>query len=116
MMAPGLWSEEFQQELLLMYVSLPRHLPFVFGLHVWNLTDFRTPQMHIRAGGVNHKGAFTRLREPKLAAHALRRAWAQTIQAREASKEEHVQGLGERGTVDIADKQPPAPAPQPARA
>lgn len=75
MMAPGLWSEEFQEALLLVYARLPTALPFVFGVHVWNLCDFRTPQMHIRAGGLNHKGAFTRLREPKMAAHALRRIW-----------------------------------------
>ena len=85
MMAPGLWSEEFQQELLLLYASLPRALPFVFGVHCWNLVDFRTPQMHIRAGGLNHKGAFTRLREPKMAAHALRRTWREAAAAEEAS-------------------------------
>ena len=56
MMAPGLWSEEFQEALLLVYARLPTALPFVFGVHVWNLCDFRTPQMHIRAGGLNHKG------------------------------------------------------------
>uniref|UniRef100_A0A7S3S3V9 Glycoside hydrolase family 2 catalytic domain-containing protein n=1 Tax=Emiliania huxleyi TaxID=2903 RepID=A0A7S3S3V9_EMIHU len=75
MMAPGLWSEEFQAGLLEVYTELERKLPFVFGVHVWNLADFRTPQMHLRAAGLNHKGVFTRLREPKLAAHMLRRAW-----------------------------------------
>ena len=58
------------------YASLPRSLPFLLGVHVWNLCDFRTPQMHIRAGGLNHKGVFTRLREPKMAAHSLRRLWS----------------------------------------
>jgi len=31
--------------------------------------------MHLRAAGLNHKGVFTRLREPKLAAHRLRQRW-----------------------------------------
>ena len=52
-----------------------RH-PWLFGVHIWNLCDFRAPQMHLRAGGLNHKGVFTRLREPKMAAHRLREAWA----------------------------------------
>jgi beta-glucuronidase len=75
MMAPGLWSEEYQSELLKMYTSLLGKHDFIFGVHVWNLCDFRTPQMHIRAKGLNHKGVFTRLREPKMAAHSLRKEW-----------------------------------------
>ena len=59
-----------------MYTSLPTKQPWIIGVHVWNLGDSRTPQMTLRAAGLNHKGAFTRLREPKLAAHRLREVWA----------------------------------------
>ena len=102
MMAPGLWSEEFQQELICVYAALPSKLPFVFGVHVWNLCDFRTPQMHIRAGGLNHKGVFTRLREPKMAAHALRRAW---------KAEEEATGSGAGSSVSGSSSSMPPPAP-----
>lgn len=76
MMAPGLWSEEFQAQLLETYATLAAQHEWMLGVHVWNLCDFRTPQMHIRAGGINHKGVFTRLREPKMAAHRLRKLWS----------------------------------------
>lgn len=69
------WSEDYQAELI---VALSRKLcglPFVFGQHVWNLFDFRTAQHHFRANG-NHKGVFTRERQPKLAARLLREEWA----------------------------------------
>lgn len=96
MMAPGLWSEEYQQTLLLTYAQLPRALPFVAGVHVWNLCDFRTPQMHLRAAGLNHKGVFTRLREPKLAAHALRRLWSAQA-AEPAAEQDGLVLVGRRG-------------------
>jgi len=76
MLAPGLWSEELQAALLGVYAALAEKHPWLAGVHVWNLNDFRTPQMHIRAAGLNHKGVFSRLREPKMAAHSLKRAWA----------------------------------------
>jgi beta-glucuronidase len=47
----------------------------VIGAHVWNFADFKTSQNILRAGGLNHKGVFTRDRRPKLAAHTLRRRW-----------------------------------------
>lgn len=75
MMAPGLWSEEFQAKLLAVYNALAEKHEWLAGIHVWNLCDFRTPQMHLRAAGLNHKGVFTRLREPKMAAHMLKQAW-----------------------------------------
>ena len=59
-----------------MYARLVEKHGWLAGCHVWNMADFRTPQMHIRAGGLNHKGVFTRLREPKMAAHALKRKWS----------------------------------------
>jgi beta-glucuronidase len=47
----------------------------VIGGHVWNFADFRTAQHHRRVV-LNHKGVFTRTRDPKMAAWTLRRIWA----------------------------------------
>jgi beta-glucuronidase len=41
---------------------------------VWNFADFATTSGIMRVGG-NKKGAFTRDRQPKASAHALRRRW-----------------------------------------
>ena len=49
-------------------------LPFIAGEHVWNFADFKTKQGVIRVRG-NRKGIFTRERQPKMAAHWLRRRW-----------------------------------------
>jgi beta-glucuronidase len=46
------------------------------GEHVWNFADFRTSNGIHRVDG-NKKGVFTRDRQPKAAAHALRRRWQQ---------------------------------------
>jgi beta-glucuronidase len=69
------WSEEFQREMIKRYLDLAESRPWVVGLHVWNLADFRTASALGRAGGINHKGVFTRDRRPKLAAHYLRERW-----------------------------------------
>jgi beta-glucuronidase len=70
-----MWSEEYQAEMLEMYVRTLRQYPFVVGSHPWAFADFRTSQGIIRAGGINQKGVFTRDRRPKLAAHKLRELW-----------------------------------------
>ena len=72
---PEMWSEEYQAEMIAAYLDLAQGRPWLIGFHVWNLTDFKTPQAIRRPGGVNHKGVFTRDRRPKMAAHALRKAW-----------------------------------------
>jgi beta-glucuronidase len=46
----------------------------VVGEQVWNFADFMTTPGIMRVGG-NKKGAFTRDRQPKSAAFALRRRW-----------------------------------------
>ena len=69
------WSEEFQREMIKRYLDLADNRPWIVGLHVWNLADFRTASALGRAGGINHKGVFTRDRRPKLAAHYLRERW-----------------------------------------
>ncbi|QYU69096.1 hypothetical protein J4558_02830 [Leptolyngbya sp. 15MV] len=69
-----LFTEEYQQRLIEAYwAEIERH-PALAGGHVWNFADFRTAQ-HGRRVVHNLKGVFTRTREPKMAAWALRRLW-----------------------------------------
>jgi beta-glucuronidase len=68
------WSEEFQVALLDMYHRVFDRIDAVVGEHVWNFADFATRSGITRVDG-NKKGAFTRDRRPKAAAHALRRRW-----------------------------------------
>lgn len=72
---PEMFSEEYQAELIAHCIEVLRRKPFVIGEHVWNLCDFKTTQGVGCAGGLNHKGVFTRDRRPKLAAHRLRELW-----------------------------------------
>jgi beta-glucuronidase len=48
---------------------------FLVGELVWNFADFATAEGITRVGGRNLKGAFTRQRAPKAAAHLLRRRY-----------------------------------------
>ena len=68
------FSEEYQAEFLQTTCEVLDSLPFMAGEHVWNLADFKTKQGVIRVRG-NRKGVFTRERQPKMAAHWLRRRW-----------------------------------------
>lgn len=70
-----LWSEEYQAEMIEMYLDVAARHPWIVGTHPWAFADFRTAQGITRVGGLNHKGVFTRDREPKLAAHRLRERW-----------------------------------------
>lgn len=47
---------------------------FFIGEFVWNFADFKTAQTYTRVGG-NKKGVFTRNRQPKAAAHLLRKRY-----------------------------------------
>jgi len=69
-----MWTEEFQSAYLEMYHRVFDRHPAVIGEHVWNFADFATSQGIMRVGG-NRKGIFTRDRQPKSAAHLLRRRW-----------------------------------------
>jgi len=71
---PQMFSEEYQAELVEKTIKLLSKKDFVIGTHVWAFADFKTPQ-NIRRPIYNHKGVFTRTREPKLVAHVLRRLW-----------------------------------------
>ncbi|MGC5629783.1 beta-glucuronidase [Georgenia sp. Z1344] len=68
------WSEEYQVEYLEMNHRVLDSIDAVIGEHVWNFADFATKAGVMRVGG-NKKGAFTRDRRPKAAAHALRERW-----------------------------------------
>ncbi len=68
------WSEEYQVDYLDMNHRVFDRIDAVVGEQVWNFADFTTTSGIMRVGG-NKKGAFTRDRQPKAAAHALRRRW-----------------------------------------
>jgi beta-glucuronidase len=72
---PEMWSEEYQAALLGQVLDACESRPFVVGTQFWVLCDFKTAQAVGRAGGLNLKGVFTRERQPKMAAHALRKRW-----------------------------------------
>ncbi len=71
---PVPWTEEYQVEYLDMNHRVFDSVDAVVGEHVWNFADFATSVGIFRVDG-NKKGAFTRDRRPKAAAHALRRRW-----------------------------------------
>ena len=68
------WSEEYQQEYLVANEKIFDEFDEVVGEQGWNFADFMTVPGIMRVGG-NKKGAFTRDRQPKLAAHHLRARW-----------------------------------------
>jgi beta-glucuronidase len=68
------WSEEYQVEYLRANHEIFDKFPGVVGEHVWNFADFQTKPGIFRVLG-NKKGAFTRDRQPKSAAHELRSRW-----------------------------------------
>lgn len=69
------WSEEYEVEYLRMNHAVFDRFEAVVGEQMWNFADFATKGDIIRVGG-NKKGAFTRDRQPKAAAHYLRERWA----------------------------------------
>jgi beta-glucuronidase len=71
---PSPWSEEYQVELLEMSHRVFDRVDAVVGEQLWNFADFATVPGILRVGG-NKKGIFTRERQPKAAAHYLRRRW-----------------------------------------
>jgi beta-glucuronidase len=75
---PQLFTEEYQIEFTLKYFAVIESLPFTIGEHIWNFADFRTAQ-HFRRVVLNKKGIFTRQRDPKSAAFAIRKHWNKDI-------------------------------------
>jgi beta-glucuronidase len=72
------WSEEYQVAFLDMNHRVFDRVDAVVGEHVRNFADFTTTSGINRVGG-NKKGVFTRDRQPKAAAWALRRRWRKDI-------------------------------------
>jgi beta-glucuronidase len=72
------WSEEYQVEYLDMNHRVFDRIDAVVGEQVWNFADFATTSGVNRVGG-NKKGIFTRDRQPKAAAHVLRRRWRKEL-------------------------------------
>ena len=72
------WTEEYQVEYLDMNHRVFDRIDAVVGEQVWNFADFTTTSGIMRVGG-NKKGVFTRDRQPKAAAHALRRRWRKDL-------------------------------------
>ncbi|XP_053970515.1 beta-glucuronidase-like [Hylaeus volcanicus] len=71
------WSEEYQTEVFSKHFEAfdrLRNEGFFIGEFIWNFADFRTAQTYIRVGG-NKKGIFTRERQPKMAAHHVRKRY-----------------------------------------
>jgi beta-glucuronidase len=76
--APQPWSEEYQVDYLDMNHRVFDRIDAVIGEQVWNFADFATTSGIMRVGG-NKKGVFTRDRQPKAAAFALRRRWRKDV-------------------------------------
>ena len=70
----AMWSEEYQKEFLEAYFKAFDQFPCIIGEQMWNFADFQTADGIIRVDG-NKKGLFTRDRQPKMAAHAVRERW-----------------------------------------
>ncbi|CAO1432658.1 unnamed protein product [Diamesa serratosioi] len=71
------WSEEYQAQQFSKHFEAfdrLRNEGFFIGEFVWNFADFKTAQTYTRVGG-NKKGVFTRNRQPKAAAHLLRKRY-----------------------------------------
>ena len=74
---PDMWSEEYQVDFIRRYLDVAAARSFMAGMHIWNFADFKTAQATMRAESMNHKGVFTRDRQPKMAAHFLHERWNQ---------------------------------------
>ncbi|MCU0502739.1 MAG: beta-glucuronidase [Anaerolineae bacterium] len=71
-----MWTEDYQADYIRFHLEVAARREFVAGMQVWNFADFAAVQSIMRVGGLNHKGIFTRIRTPKMAAHVLREFWA----------------------------------------
>ncbi len=69
-----MFSEEYQSEFIEKYCNAIKKLDYMIGARVWCFSDFKAAQSPLRVV-LCRKGVFTRDRQPKLAAHTLRRLW-----------------------------------------
>jgi beta-glucuronidase len=70
-----MWTEDYQADYIRFHMEVAAERSFVAGMQVWQFADFAAVQSIMRVGGLNHKGIFTRIRTPKMAAHVLREFW-----------------------------------------
>jgi len=70
-----MWTEDYQADYIRFHLEVAAERDFVAGMQVWQFADFAAVQSIMRVGGLNHKGIFTRVRTPKMAAHVLREFW-----------------------------------------
>jgi len=73
---PEMWSEEYQADFITTYWEVLTSKDYVYGGHIWVFADFKIGQAW--ATTFNRKGIFTRTREPKLAARAVKDLFAKT--------------------------------------
>ena len=71
---PIMFSEEYQKELIQRYIEVIESKDYTIGEHIWAFADFKT-QEEVKRPILNHKGVFTRDRQPKVAALYLRKIW-----------------------------------------
>lgn len=71
---PQMFSEEYQSKYIENMIEMLNKKEFVSGMHVWAFADFKTAQ-NIHRPLFNHKGVFTRTREPKLVVYTLKKLW-----------------------------------------
>lgn len=69
-----MFTEEYQRDTVLRQYGIIKKMPYVIGAHIWAFANFKTAQTIARVVD-NHKGVFTRDRQPKLLAHELRKLW-----------------------------------------
>lgn len=71
------WSEDYQALLLERLITEYAQRPFIAGMLIWHLYDFRTPPSRAlrRAHEFNHKGILDENRRPKLAFDTVRRLY-----------------------------------------
>ncbi len=70
-----MWTEDYQADYIRFHMEVAAERHFVAGMQVWQFADFAAVQSIMRVGGLNHKGIFTRVRTPKMAANVLREFW-----------------------------------------
>ena len=71
---PQMFSEEYQSMVVESQYKEMRKIDYVIGAHVWAFADFKSTQNTTKVL-LNHKGVFTRDRQPKMVAHMLKRIW-----------------------------------------
>ncbi len=102
-----MFTEEYQVEFLRAYLDVTAQRPYVIGLHVWNFADFQATQSIARVGGMNHKGVFTRARQPKMAAHFLRERWTKAADPAPAQAEPTGVGVLTQNEAEVEPQQTP---------